>query len=627
MKRLYSFFNYFSSSAPPVIITLPRSFVTALLASFFALAYLVTDYWNIPDAIPLKLIFLGGTILLAILWSGLAGNKARVEIKQSSWPYFLLLFAVIFILNFLPLTGDIPWRGDEDHHIRVTLHLYEEIFKIPWYDIVAILVTWGVILYLSWHKPKWAILVGTVSLALLIHFYPEHSIFGVLRYPYINYWTYFLAMFPGGLIFGPYHEVLYRIIPFLSVIALAWFWQRSLAPKQEPINLLWGLAIALIPSVYYYSSILYLEMPAIFLMTIVCLRSENLLTKSFPELKKDLGWYALILIGFIKETTLPFLLCFLLCRIVVTVWQRIKGNKPILQTGEYKEEKARDSIGQTIKGELAVYFVTLLPIVYYLSFREKFANTRSYHMKFSHLLNFEVYKVLAQSFLEQFGIFVFLFIAGGVLLIIKKKYPSFFFYVVLILGYSVFYMLDQKIYIGYSRFNLFLLPPLLASAGFLIKEVHERKKLVSYLLVVVILVSSIQRDGTKVPYWGNYLFDTSEHYYPVEEAVTWLKENEQHDSVLCTGMYYEYTFFFYARKVNWVPSKSDIFLSDIENQDDALNLENALIEAERQDYNNVLFFVLGEDIPPMPEDSVYHEEQVFQNMAHQIVIYSRDEQP
>jgi len=75
--------------------------------------------------------------------------------------------------------------------------------------------------------------------------------------------------------------------------------------------------------------------------------------------------------------------------------------------------------------------------------------------------------------------------------------------------------------------------------------------------------------------------------------------------------------------LNWVPEVVDLFLSDIENQDDDLNLKNALIEAEKKGYNNVLFFILGDKVPQLPENSPYYEAMVFKNLAHKIVIYIR----
>lgn len=64
--------------------------------------------------------------------------------------------------------------------------------------------------------------------------------------------------------------------------------------------------------------------------------------------------------------------------------------------------------------------------------------------------------------------------------------------------------------------------------------------------------------------------------------------------------------------------------SDIENQDDALNLNAALVEAQDQNYDMVLFFRLGETTPPIPEGSIYHLEGSFSNQSHTLLIYKKD---
>ena len=350
-----------------------------------------------------------------------------------------------------------------------------------------------------------------------------------------------MALHPASLVIGPYHEILFRIIPFLSVVGLAWYFQRSINQKEIHSKFLWGLAIGTIPIVFYYSSILYLEIPAIFLMTLVCIRISNLLQKDFVGLKQDIGWYALILIGFIKETTLPFLLCFLIYRTIISLWNRTSNEKLNPHTEETADVKTKLPIGQFFRDEFFVYFVTLLPIVYYLSFRTIFENTREYTLTLSNLLDISIYTVMGRSFLEQFGIFPVFFIGGCILLFKKKKYFILWFYIILIIGYALFYFLDQNEYIGYSRFNLFFLPPILAGSSYLIKAVIERKKIYGTRPCVCndlssLYLSPVQNDGTKVPLWGNYFTDTSEHYYPVEDALLWMKQNDPDGNVLSAGL-------------------------------------------------------------------------------------------
>jgi len=47
------------------------------------------------------------------------------------------------------------------------------------------------------------------------------------------------------------------------------------------------------------------------LNAVVCLNIRSLLRDDYQMIRQNPAWYALILIGFIKETTLPFLICFI----------------------------------------------------------------------------------------------------------------------------------------------------------------------------------------------------------------------------------------------------------------------------------------------------------------------------
>lgn len=610
----------------PVTIKLPRSFVTALLASAFYLAFLLTDYWNIPAQAQDRLRLLILTIALGIGWSVLAAGEASIVINLKYWWAFALLAAGLLMLNFLPLASVIPWRGDEDYHMIRVLSLIE---RVQWDMLIPFLLFWLGILFLAWWKPFWAIIAGAFFLWRALVTFPQATPLATLRYPYVNYWLLALAPALAKQVASPYHEFLYRIIPFLSVVALTWYFQRNLTREVKPMNLLWGLAVATIPVVYYYSSILYLELPAIFLMTIVCLRSEQLLTKDYSALKQDSGWYALILIGFIKETTLPFLVCFLFFRTAIILWRRLNGEPVHLEPGNTSGEARKTSLYHTLLAEAAVYFVVLLPVVYYIGLRTTLASTREYAPAISNLMDFSVYPVMAFSFLEQFGMFIFLFLGGCILLIKFKKYSLLGFYAALVFSYSLFFMIDVKGYIGYSRFNLFYLPVILAGSSFMITALIEKRKSIGYLLAIVAIVSSlalspVQIDGSKAPGWGNYLMDISEHYYPIDKAISWLQKNHPDGDILIAGLYYDYFFDFYANKQNWAPPRAKIMYSNSSNQDDSANLAIALTEAEKQGYNIVLFFVLGKDIPRVPENSPFHQEHVISNLAHSLVVYSRD---
>ena len=319
---------------------------------------------------------------------------------------------------------------------------------------------------------------------------------------------------------NPYQEVFYRMVPFLSTFALVWIFQRDLCRSKPILNLFWGLAVASIPLVYYYSSILYIEMPAIALMLIVCLNIPSLLKDDFQKIKENPAWYALILIGFIKETTIPFLVCFIGWRLIAGVVQGRISLKSI--------KTSCAAWGMNFSSPCAV----LLPVLFYLFLRGTLSQqSRWFSLTLANLSKPIVYSTLLRSFYDQLGLpFFLLFCASCFFLFWKKEFLQAGFFLSLFVLYPAFFAVDTLIYTGYSRFNLFIIPPVLAGAWILIKRLMESRKIIGTITACAILTinlwaSPVFIDGTKKPLWGNYLTDTSEHYYPYREALTWLKTN------------------------------------------------------------------------------------------------------
>lgn len=610
----------------PRVLTIPRSFITAILISIFILAFVISSYWNKPGVSQNETLLRDLTVILGITWGVLGSGKVAVKIKPVKFAYIVFFFSALLILNLSPLTSVIPWRGDEDVHIRLALRLIEHFH---WYEWAIVASGWLLILYLSWHRPKLAVVFGLIFFYLLISNYSQYPVIFYDRYPFANYW-YFSAIVSliTPVVGHPYHELLYRLIPFISVVALVSVVQNQLDGKDWVLRIFWGLGIAVTPIVYYYSSILYLEMPAILLMTIVCLKIKDLLTLDFSELKSNVGWYALILIGFIKETTLPFLFCFLVFRTAYPIFLIIKEKRTPLPIGDSIKAEDQYSVFSKVGNVLLTYFLLLTPILYFFAVQNKDV-ARGFHLSISNLLDPEIYIVYLRALFEQFGLLILLFLGGLINTLHKRAYPSFLFFVFLFIGYSLFFMIDEKIYIGYSRFNLFLLPPVIAVSTLLLKSIISSRKWLAFVVISAgilsaLLLSPIQRDGTKTPYWGNYLFDTSEHYYPMDSAISWLSENEPEENLLISGLYYQYFIKFYFNKYNWHPDPYEILLIEKGSLDDQENLETALSKADEEGFDKVLFFVMGESLPEAPPGSDFHQEAVFLNLSHELLLFSRD---
>ena len=601
-------------------IWLPKTFVLVVLASVFALGFIITPYWNHVASTEEIILVLALTIAVGALWSFLAAGEAHIQLAPIKWGYLLILLAGLVILNYRPITASIPWRGDEDVHIAKTIDL---ALKIPIKWVLPFLLTFALLLVMAWKKSKWTLPLGLVLIAGMIAFnlivdpLAEISAYQLLRYPYINYWFYAILPRLATLIkVNPYQEAFYRIVPFLSALGLGWFFQDQLTGSKAWLKLLWGLAAASLPLVYFFSSSLYLELPAVVLMLVVCIHIKSLLLDDFQTLKHNPAWLALVLIGFIKETTVPFLVCFLGWRLLAFLL------KKRVQTPGMK------SRFQALMEEVGIFLAVLLPIILYLLLRSTLSEqTRGYTFTLSHLTNLLVYRTIVRSFLQQFGIPLLLLFGGGVvLLFLKKEYLQAGFLLSVVCLYPLFHAADVLAYTGFSRFNLFVLPALLAGAViFLQRWVVPRTRLGSVLVCAVLLfnlwMSPIFIDGTRKPAWGIYLIDTTARTYPYREALDWLKTKHGKDRILFTGMYYPYRFDFYFNQLQWMPA-FDVFMAN-QADSDSVSLSHALVEAGADKSDLILFQVLGDTIPHVNDPGGFIETKVFKNEAYSLIVYER----
>jgi len=599
--------------------------IATLLASFYILAFVMTPYWSLFSSESTVLVILSVVIGLGAVWSYFSSGDIQINSEVKTWLMLGVLLVGITALNYGPLTSVIPWRGDESTFIVRTRDL---INRVPIRFAIPASLLFVVIIIAVARKSLWMIFSSILLEAYVIFQFfciePFNGIGAVLllRWPYVNYWFYVIAPYIAKFLWNPNHEFLYRIIPLIATTGVVGAVQKNLKGTGFFINFLWMFSIATIPIVFYYSSILYIDISAVFLMVIVCFDANNLLRSDFNKIKHSPGWLALVLLGFVKETVIAFLLCFLVCRTVLSLRTLMKKTNQGLQV----------EIKDYLKQELPVFFCVLYPYMLYMVFRVYLIDirsyTRTYSPNLSNLLNPNLYKITGWSFIEQFGIFLPFFIWGLFLLFRRKDYLLFTFTLLLFIGVPVFYGLDSQgqDLIGYSRFNLFVLPSILIGSVVTLNQISKWGKTAGAAFACLaiaanLVISPVNLDGTKVPYWGNYIFDTSEHYYPYDQALLWIKNNHGSEHILFSEMYYQYYLSFYFAKFNWHPTY-DIRLSAM-NVNEALDLSNALSAAGQEDYDLVLYQVNGNFLPQRNATGNFCLEKVFKNQAHMLLLFSR----
>ena len=141
------------------------------------------------------------------------------------------------------------------------------------------------------------------------------------------------------------------------------------------------------------------------------------------------------------------------------------------------------------------------------------------------------------------------------------------------------------------------------------------------VLAVNIWISPYTSMVQKKPLWGNYLTDTSEHYYPYREALEWLENHFGHANILFDTMFYPYRFEFYFNQLNWTPKYED-FKTKVK-QSNSVSLSQALTEAVKGNFNVVLFQLQGNEIPRLNDMYGFSQEKIFKNDAHTLIVFDK----
>ncbi len=623
-----------------------------LLALLFVLAYVVCPYWSLAPSGPLRVALLVVTVLAGLVWAKLASGPV-VWHRPSRREAIALAAAVlgVTVLSWRALGVDVPWLGDEDHHLELAWSFVQAVRTLGprlWALTLAGLAGAIVLAVLSrrgdgpeirwrWLPPSRWLATGAVLAVAGV----AGAVFLALRPD----WVAMLARYPGLVdvaasavpaLLVPFskafHEPAYRLVPLLAAALLAWSCARLPHGVTGADRVLVALAVATTPLVWSYSSTLYLELPAVLLMTLVCANAERLLVAPPAELVKEPSWYALLAVGFVKETVAPFLAVFVGLRFLSWLGRRERGGTPW--------------------PELRVAGVVLFPLAVFLAYRFRFlVGSRHYGAEPGNLLDGAAYATLARSYLAQIGpallVLALLGIGSGLAL---RRFGRVTFLLAAGLADVVFHLVDRREYVGYSRFSLFVLPPILAAAADGLGALGRyRPALVTGGLVVAVLqnagLSPLHADGTKGPAWGwrtpvrtyagaipgrepgpalrTLVPLEPERYYPYRPALRAVREREGSGAgfTLLSGLDYPYRYWLY---LGWRgPIRMDEGSAADPRGDDRARLEAVLARAAARGAGAVLFHVEGAGPVPLAGASGFVLSRRFTNSQHELLLFER----
>lgn len=610
------------ASMPRVGTVLPRRRVMLALLSVFGFAFLVAPYWMLP-ALPLHPIVAAALLACAgVWWAHRASGDILVQPVELPAFVAAALAGLLLAVAWPALTADIPWRGDEGYHLEVLFNACQHVVWVAVAVLAIAVVGFGEV----GSRRHMAILtiVLMTSFALTGRLYDDQRE-AMARYPFFSRW---LEAVPVQALVWSYpllhDETSVRMISFLSCVCLAWvvfeFGDcrlttgdcRLTTVDRRLIRFLFALAVATTPIVLAWATLLYLEPPALLLATLVAFDATRLLTSDPRAMRTRMSWLALLTIGFIKETAFPLLAAFVACRFAVRL--------------------RRQRSWRSVAEESVVALVVLAPVATYLVLaRYGGGLPRKHGMNFANLGLWHLYPALVRSWLDQMGMMFALFVAGSIYLLRQREWVPVVFWWTTAVFVSAFHITDHAEFVGLSRFNLFIVPGVVAAATIFMRGVV----FLSRAATAAVLVSAfalnaafrpVHLDGSRVSGWGvPPIAGIGEETYPYSRTIEYLAQAHPTGRVLFTGMTFDYYLEFYLKRVGWTSVYMRRALPAelrVDDPDRFRVLQRVVRSATAEEgVSVVVFHPLAGDALPRLEG--YELERVFETSTNRLAVYRR----
>lgn len=563
-------------------MTFSSKAMAAVLFWMFGAAYLLTPWWYFyPDRLT-QIGYLSAAMAIGTVWSFFSAGdlSLRIDAKRHLL-FFGLIAAVLFAVHAPALFQNIAFMGDEDFHIGVLLTLRHfvslvlrgmpEFAASLWAPVVLVSAALiGAAAHLARRKRSLFPVFCAASLAAIVlfasallnrpwveatnafskvyrlpFFTVDHFMqYEILRYPILQKWIDLIFVFAD-----PHRSnVLFRMVPFLSVVLLAGYLYVRFDQmiRSRPLSAAFALAVVTMPLVVYYTGLLYPDTAATMLLTIAVFSVRSIVTEPFSVLKRHPAWYLLILASFIKETSAISLAAILTVRFLY------RGRAVLARPGT-PSAKASAAIREALACALPLVpvgcFVALWSI-------EGSLRTLPNSFRLEHLFIGSHYAILGKELLVEFGAWAPLALAGA--LVAWRKDRAVFWATASLFAANLLFFLSEGKYVGFSRFNLPLLPAVIYWAYCLLGRIGSKPLLVAMVSLCVFFnfwLKPIHADGSRVRNWGNPVFASGEATYPYEPAIRRLAAIQDGDRLLTFGNSYPYYLIeYYMEKYDYRPA-------------------------------------------------------------------------
>lgn len=482
--------------------------------------------------------------------------------------------ALLIGVCFLPWMADIAYGGDEHYHLKalVVSHILgRDLLGHTWFSLLGI--AWlGAGVWLATRRAgnlqspsgapelnqrrlqatcTWAC-AGLVLAACAPWLYSAAMLSDafnqdrMLRYPgsqpWLSAWLWEFTRdnLGSGVLFG--FEVL-RFSSVLAVFVLGLVLVQEMRwRKAAPIlPLLGALVAATIPTLHYHSTLLYLELALIPLLVLLLRDARRWLLASPSSLAGSNAWWAALSLGFLKDTGIIAVAILWIARSVVR--------------GTFLTRRCEWSFA-TVMAEARVCFATLGPGVLYLLLRATHGS-RPYQPHFENFLSAEIWLQATRGVAEQFGFLWLPALAGAYLLARRRAWLQLLAAGALFGGMWVFHLVEEPRWVGLARFNLLLLPAVLALAWEGFGALLQRRAIaMSALLLVLVgnaLLSPVDRLGQRAV-WGG----SGERWYDYSDCLQELRKLKPDARLAIANVSYSYGIGMTLQRLDWWTDVSNL---------------------------------------------------------------------
>ncbi|MEN9576167.1 MAG: hypothetical protein RL514_4022 [Verrucomicrobiota bacterium] len=496
--------------------------------------------------------------------------------------------------------ADIAYGGDEHYHFKALVmnHLLGAgLLKHGWF-IAAGLAWLGAGGWLAWRTAArspalsvWA-MTGLALAACAPWLYPADTLADpftqdrMLRYPggqpWLSTWLWELTRddWGTGILFS--FEAL-RFTPALAVFALGLVLMQEPRWRNAPplLPLLGALALATVPTLLYHGTLHYLELALLPLLVLLLRDGRRWLLASPERLAGTNAWWAALALGFLKDTGIIALGLLWLARAVVRATFLTRRN---------------DWSFQALRAEAQVALVTLGPGVLYLLLRA-LHGSRPYQPHFENFVSVACWWQATRGVLEQFGCLWLPALAGAGLLVRRRAWPRLLVASTLFGGMWFFHLLEEPRWVGLARFNLLLLPAVLALAweGLAALPPHRNLAMTTLLLLLAgnALLSPVNRAGQRAV-WGG----SGERWYDYSDCVADLRKLKPDARFAIANAAHAYPISMTLQRLDWWTTPANL---PVANPNDATaTLRAALSLAAKGNFDFVIF--RWEGTPAVPLD-------------------------